>query len=98
MRGSGVRMFRYRKGFLHQKVALCDDVGVVGTANLDNRSFRLNFEISVVVADAQFAGEVAAMLARDFEASEEVDEAALARISLSVRVASRAARLFAPVL
>jgi len=98
MRGSGVRMFRYKQGFLHQKVVLCDDVGVVGTANLDNRSFRLNFEISLLVADAQFAGEVADMLTRDFEQSAEVDEAALARISLPVRVASRAARLFAPVL
>jgi cardiolipin synthase len=98
MRGSGVRMFRYKQGFLHQKVVLCDDVAVVGTANLDNRSFRLNFEISLLVADAQFAGEVADMLARDFEQSREVDAAALARISLPVRVASRAARLFSPVL
>jgi len=98
MRGSGVRMFRYQQGFLHQKVVLCDDVAVVGTANLDNRSFRLNFEISLLVADAQFAGEVADMLARDFEQSAEVDDAALARISLPVRVASRAARLFSPVL
>jgi len=98
MRGSGVRMFRYRRGFLHQKVTLCDDVGIVSTANLDNRSFRLNFEISLLVADAQFAGEVAAMLTRDLENSDEVDDAALARISLPVRIASRAARLFAPVL
>jgi cardiolipin synthase A/B len=98
MRGSGVRLFRFQKGFLHQKVLLCDDVGVVGTANLDNRSFRLNFEIGIVVADAQFAGELAGMLALDFENSREIDDAALARISLLTRVASRAARLFAPVL
>jgi len=98
MRGSGVRMFRYRQGFLHQKVTLCDDVGIVSTANLDNRSFRLNFEISLLVADVRFAGDVAAMLARDFEASDEVDDAALAALSLPVRVASRAARLFSPVL
>jgi cardiolipin synthase len=98
MRGSGVRLFRFQKGFLHQKVLLCDDVGVVGTANLDNRSFRLNFEIAIVVADAQFAGDLAGMLALDFENSREIDDAALARMSLLTRVASRAARLFAPVL
>jgi len=98
MQRSGVRLYRYRQGFLHQKVALCDDVGIVSTANLDNRSFRLNFEIALVVADARFAGEVADMLTRDFEASEEIDAAMLAGISLPVRVASRAARLFAPVL
>ena len=98
MRGSGVRLFRFQKGFLHQKVLLCDDIGVVGTANLDNRSFRLNFEIGVLVADAQFAADLAGMLARDFENSREIDAAALARMSLLTRVASRAARLFAPVL
>ena len=98
MEGAGVRLFRYRRGFLHQKVTLCDDVGIVSTANLDNRSFRLNFEISLLVADARFGAEVAAMLARDFDNSDEIDEQALARISLPVRVASRAARLFAPVL
>jgi len=98
MQRSGVRLYRYRQGFLHQKVALCDDVGIVSTANLDNRSFRLNFEIALVVADALFAGEVADMLMRDFEMSKEIDAAMLAGISLPVRVASRAARLFAPVL
>jgi cardiolipin synthase len=77
---------------------LCDDAGIVGTANLDNRSFRLNFEISILVAEAQFAGDLAGMLALDFENSREIDAAALARISLLTRVASRAARLFAPVL
>ncbi len=40
----GVKFYRYRAGFLHQKVMLVDDeLGVVGTANLDNRSMRLNF-------------------------------------------------------
>ncbi len=98
LRGSGVRLFRFQKGFLHQKVMLCDDAAIVGTANLDNRSFRLNFEISVLVADAQFAGDLAGMLALDFENSREIDAAALARMTLLTRVASRAARLFAPVL
>jgi cardiolipin synthase len=98
MQRAGVRLYRYRQGFLHQKVALCDDIGIVTTANLDNRSFRLNFEISLVMAEAQFASELAGMLAGDFEASEEIDAAMLARIPLPLRVASRAARLFAPVL
>ncbi len=98
MQRAGVRIYRYREGFLHQKVALCDDVAVVTTANLDNRSFRLNFEISLVFADVQFAADMAGMLARDLEKSEEIGAAQLARISWPLRVASRAARLFAPVL
>ena len=44
----GVKFYRYGNGFLHQKVILVDDVlASVGTANCDNRSFRLNFEITM---------------------------------------------------
>ncbi|MGB6001750.1 MAG: cardiolipin synthase, partial [Thermoanaerobaculia bacterium] len=56
---SGIRFFRYMDGFLHQKVVLIDDeLSAIGTANFDNRSFRLNFEITAVVADPAFAAEV----------------------------------------
>lgn len=52
-------------GFMHQKVFLVDDVlAGVGTANFDNRSFRLNFEVTALVADQAFAGEVERMLER----------------------------------
>ena len=54
--GTGIRFFRYMDGFLHQKVVLVDDeIASVGTANFDNRSFRLNFEIMAVVAEPGFA-------------------------------------------
>ena len=40
---TGARFYRYERGFLHQKVMLVDDrVSMIGTANFDNRSFRLN--------------------------------------------------------
>ena len=46
--GSNVQFYQYDRGFLHQKVWLVDDwLAMVGTANVDNRSFRLNFEISI---------------------------------------------------
>jgi len=55
---TGVKFYRYTDGFLHEKVMLIDeDVATVGTANFDNRSFRLNFEITGVVADAAFAAQ-----------------------------------------
>ena len=48
----GSRCSRYQPGFLHQKVVLVDrDTAAVGSANLDNRSFRLNFEVMVVTVD-----------------------------------------------
>lgn len=46
----GIQLWAYQKGFLHQKVVLMDDdIATVGTANLDNRSLALNFEITAVI-------------------------------------------------
>lgn len=97
--GAGVKLYRYEKGFLHQKVMLVDDdLAAVGTANLDNRSFRLNFEITLVVADQGFAHQVAQMLEQDFADSRRIELAELERRSLAFRVAVRTARLFSPIL
>jgi cardiolipin synthase len=94
----GVNLFRFREGFMHQKVALIDTaVAIVGTANLDNRSFRLNFEISVLLPDPQAAARVAAMLAEDFAGSRQVALGEYQERALLFRVACRLARLLAPV-
>ena len=96
---AGVQLFRYQSGFLHQKVVLVDnDLAAVGTANLDNRSFRLNFEFTALVADHGFAAQVADMLRSDFEHCRRVAADELESRALAVRVAARAARLLAPVL
>jgi cardiolipin synthase A/B len=96
---AGVRIFRYRPGFLHQKVVLIDRAAAaIGSANLDNRSFRLNFEIMVLTVDAGFAAEVDAMLSRDFADAFEVDTTEYQRASAWRRVAMHVARLFAPIL
>lgn len=94
-----VRMYEYGLGFMHQKVMLLDDeVSVIGTANFDNRSFRLNFEVTVVTIDRAFAGEVEQMLEQDFANSTLIDPAELATRGLFFKVSSRIARLFSPVL
>jgi len=96
---SGIRIFRYTGGFLHQKVMLIDgDLATVGTANLDNRSMRLNFELTLVFAGNAFARKIEHMLIDDFAAATEVDAPSVANESWWVRAASRGARLLAPVL
>ncbi|AOJ80500.1 MULTISPECIES: cardiolipin synthase [Burkholderia] len=96
---AGVRIFRYRPGFLHQKVVLIDRAAAaVGSANLDNRSFRLNFEIMVLTVDEGFAAEVETMLERDFGNAFEVDLSEYRRSPAWRRVAMHVARLFAPIL
>jgi cardiolipin synthase len=67
--------YRYEPAFMHQKVFLLDrELAGVGTANFDNRSFRLNFEMTALVHDAEFCDDVERMLLADFEKSRLVTE------------------------
>jgi len=94
----GIRLFRYTRGFLHQKVMLIDDrMASVGTANLDNRSFRLNFEITAFSPDHRFVSEVADMLAEDFTHAREVALEEFTKRPFWFRAGCRAARLLAPI-
>ncbi|MBN3796206.1 MULTISPECIES: cardiolipin synthase [Burkholderia] len=96
---AGVKVFRYRPGFLHQKVVLIDRIAAaIGSANLDNRSFRLNFEIMVLTVDRTFADEVETMLETDFAQAYEVDASEYRRSPAWRRIAMHVARLFAPIL
>jgi cardiolipin synthase len=96
---AGIRIFRYQPGFLHQKVVLIDSMAAaIGSANLDNRSFRLNFEIMVLTVDRGFAEEVEAMLLEDFAESIEIDRNEYRPASALRRVLMHVARLFAPIL
>lgn len=96
---AGIRVFRFRDGFTHQKVMLIDhDTAVVGSMNLDNRSFRLNFEIAALNVDEAFASEVETMLKADFARSDEVNPNDYRRLPYLSRVALHVARMFDPVL
>lgn len=96
---AGVKIYRYQPGFLHQKVILIDDeAAAIGTANLDNRSFRLNFELMVMTADNGFARDVARMLEADFAQSRPVGRNEFLRAPGLLRVAMHVAKLFAPIL
>ncbi|QBQ97741.1 cardiolipin synthase [Paraburkholderia pallida] len=96
---AGIRIFRYKPGFLHQKVVLIDDTAAaIGSANLDNRSFRLNFEIMVLTVHRGFASEVEAMLLRDFEDTFEIDRSEYRNARAWRKIAMHVARLFAPIL
>ncbi len=96
---AGVKIYRYTGGFLHQKVMLIDDAAAaVGTANLDNRSFKLNFEITALVIDPDFAAEVEEMLERDFANSYLYDHATFHHRPYWVRIGAQIARLASPVL
>ncbi len=99
MDAAGVKMYRYQDGFLHQKVMLVDDqLGSVGTSNLDNRSLRLNFEVSILVINKKFCRDLEKMLEEDFRHCRRIDGRDYSEKKLPFRVAVRVARLMAPVL
>ncbi|MDQ7731226.1 cardiolipin synthase [Halomonas sp. SpR1] len=95
---AGVKIYRYLPGFLHQKVILIDNqAATVGTVNLDNRSFRLNFEITAFIPSRDFAGSVEKMLEKDFAHCRRVTLDEINQRPMWMKVISRAAYLMAPV-
>ncbi|MBE2205645.1 MAG: cardiolipin synthase [Chthoniobacterales bacterium] len=94
---AGVKVWRYQPGFMHQKVLLADDdFAIVGSINLDYRSFMLNFELSAAVQDRRFATEVENMFLADFDRSRPEDLRAFDEGSLLFRWKCRAAALMSP--
>ena len=94
----GVQIWRYTDGFLHQKAILVDDALMgVGTSNLDNRSFRLNFETMALFFDKGAARALEDLLVRDFKQAFRL-ETPLRQRHFVLRIGAPIARLFSPLL
>ena len=95
----GIKLYRYTAGFMHQKVFLVDSTcAAVGTANLDNRSFRLNFELTLLNYDLSFIKKIEDMLKDDFSRSRSVELTDYTQRSFFFKLVVRSARLFGPIL
>lgn len=96
---AGVRIYEYETRFIHAKTMVCDDdVAVIGTANLDNRSFRLDFEVAAVVFGTQVNGTLAKAFELDLAGCRELTRRELGRQRLRTRFGQAAARLISPLL
>jgi cardiolipin synthase len=99
MLSHGVNIYRYPEGFLHEKVLLADDdIAAVGTVNFDNRSFSINFEVTVWFVDGPMIDAVARMLDADFAAAAPFTESHRLAIPVWRRFVNEAARLLSPIL
>lgn len=99
MEAAGVKMLRYQGGFLHQKALLMDNrFAAVGTANLDNRSFALNFEITAVSSGGKMVSDVERMFMTDWERCRPAPGSEYSDRNVLFRVGVRIARLFNPIL
>src|SRR5690554_41455 len=96
---SGIGIYRYQPGFMHQKVLLVDDrYATISTANMDNRSMRLNFEIMAINTHPRFIGELERMLEDDLQQCRLMTTGDYQDRSLMFRLGCRAVRLLAPLL
>ena len=95
----GIDMYRYPTGFLHQKIILVDDkIAGVGTVNFDNRSFRINFEITMWFTGEKMIADVEKMLVRDFDDAVKVDRVIPGSQGAVMRFLAQSARLLSPIL
>ena len=95
----GVRVFEYSEGINHAKTTLLDDDWLmIGSANSDNRSMRLNFELNVLVQSPAVAGELEVMLREDFAVSREITLVDFSKRPLRRRLLEAALRPLAPLL
>ena len=99
MQAVGIKLYRYRSGFMHQKVILVDrDIVGVGTVNLDNRSFFLNFEVMTFSIEHHFIQLVETMLHNDLQVSHLIDLNTYQQKPFWFKLAARVSRLLAPIL
>lgn len=96
---SGVRIYKYQKGFIHSKTIIADGkVASIGTANLDIRSFQLNFEISAIIFDSDFTKEQEKIFLNDIKDSKQVILEEYENRGRSIRIKEALIRLIAPIL
>ena len=95
----GVEIFLYNKGFVHAKtMVIDDDLAVVGSANMDYRSFDLNFEINALIYGKEIAGQLKAAFLNDLEESSQIDCAEWLSRSKHVHLWEKVVRLLSPFL
>ncbi len=97
--GSGAEIFLYRKGFVHSKTMVIDgSFSVVGSANMNHRSFNLDFEVNANIYSAEFAGQMRNMFYADIADAEKIDFEEWKNRQIFVRLAERTARLLSPLM
>ena len=96
---AGANCYTYNNGFLHSKGMIVDDrVLCYGTANMDIRSFALNFEVNAVVYDEKKAWEMVEIFHRDLEVCRQITRDYYTGRNLKIRIKEQVCRLLSPLL
>ncbi|MEP7236828.1 MAG: cardiolipin synthase [Ferruginibacter sp.] len=96
---AGVEIYLYQKGFVHAKTMITDGkLSMIGTANMDYRSFDLNFEVNAIVYDVAFAEKLRNVFFDDIKHAKKINEKLWNNRAFYYKLADRLARLFSPAL
>lgn len=96
---AGVEIYVYNKGFVHAKTLVTDStLSIVGTANMDHRSFELNFEVNAIIYDAPFAEKMREVFFEDLQYAEKLNAEQWYKRSLLTQLPEKLARLLSPSL
>lgn len=94
-----VEVYMYEKGFIHSKSMIIDDnLTILGSANMDNRSFDLNFEVNAIVYDDVFVAKMKDIFDEDKSHAEKIESDRWMRRSYVVQLPEKLARLISPIL
>jgi cardiolipin synthase len=95
----GAQVYQYARGMMHSKLVLVDGHwALTGSANLDNRSLHLNFEVGCILHTPALVAELQAQYEKDLADAIAVDPVSFAARPFLARLTENACRLFAPVL
>jgi cardiolipin synthase len=96
---AGVEIYRYQKGFVHAKTMVADaTLSVIGTANMDHRSFDLNFEVNSLIYDERVGKQLTKVFYQDLLEAERIDLEQWQQRSFLTQFPEKVARLFSPLL
>jgi len=96
---AGVKIYEYSKGFLHSKIMIVDgELASIGTANMDMRSFHLNFEVNAFLYHTDSTKKLVADFLEDLKYSSQINNEIFRRRPLSIRVMESVSRLLSPLL
>ncbi len=96
---AGVKIYHYKKGFMHSKTINVDEkICSVGTANMDIRSFKLNYETNTLIYDEKIAQELEKDFLTDLENSKEFTLEDYNKLNKVTKLRNSLARLLGPLL
>jgi cardiolipin synthase len=96
---AGVEIYLYQKGFVHSKTLVSDgQLAIVGTANMDHRSFELNFEVNCMIYDDKIAAQLRRAFADDIKDAKQINAKSWAKRTLFKQLPEKLCRLLSPLL